>query len=49
MCGETNYLRNQKRKIKMVRKCGKNIRRKIKVFKNTPCEKGLLESQERDG
>jgi hypothetical protein len=27
MCGETNYLRNQKRKVKIVRKYRKNVRR----------------------
>jgi hypothetical protein len=45
------YLRNQKRKIKMVTVCGKNVRERTvkKVFKNTPEGKGriLLESEER--
>jgi hypothetical protein len=46
------YLRNQKRKIEMVRKRGKNVRGKNceeGVLRIPQKKNGLLNSQERDG
>jgi hypothetical protein len=45
------YLRNQKRKLMIVKACGNNARRKkCQVFLTiSQKEKALLESQERDG